>query len=205
MIGPTLERLCACQSTERTWRERTRGAGVKGSFVLQWFFRFENAQEQAPVQVPNHDKFFDAQTTSWPSLTLRLTYVHLDSCNLTIAYTLLPGITGVLSLQADASQMACCRIDCKVALNWSVALSYAYVLCARLFITWTTLIRTVQTITFDPGPGRRRGLEGKGGVEVTEMIKGISFLFLKFSSRDFFGDRKIWHIQIYIDIFGSLI
>ena len=29
---------------------------------------------------------------------------------------------------------------CKVALNWSVALSYAHVLCAQLFITWTTLI-----------------------------------------------------------------
>ena len=24
---------------------------------------FEDAQEQAPTQVPNHDKFFDAQTT----------------------------------------------------------------------------------------------------------------------------------------------
>ena len=28
---------------------------------------FEDAQEQAPTQVPNHDKFFDARTTLWPS------------------------------------------------------------------------------------------------------------------------------------------
>ena len=65
MIGPTLERLCACQSTERTWRGRTRGARDKGSFVLHWFFykEFEDAQEEAPTQVPNHDKFFDTQTT----------------------------------------------------------------------------------------------------------------------------------------------
>ena len=74
-----------------TWRGRTKGAGDKGSFMLQWFFWFEDAQEQAPVQVPNHDKFFVAQTTLWPSLTLRLTYMHLDSCSLTIAHTLLPG------------------------------------------------------------------------------------------------------------------
>ena len=43
--------------------------------------------------------------------------------------------------------MAWCRTDCKVALNWSVALSYAHVLCARLFITWTTLI-THPTLHF---------------------------------------------------------
>jgi len=36
--GPTMERVCACQSTERTWRGRTRGGGDKGSFVLHWFF-----------------------------------------------------------------------------------------------------------------------------------------------------------------------
>ena len=54
--GPTLERVCGCQSTERTWRGRTRGGGDKGSFVLHWFFynEFEDAQEQAPTQVPNH-------------------------------------------------------------------------------------------------------------------------------------------------------
>ena len=46
-----------------------------------------------------------------------------------------------------ASSMAWCRTDCKVALNWSVALSYAHVLCARLFITWTTLI-THPTLHF---------------------------------------------------------
>ena len=43
--------------------------------------------------------------------------------------------------------MAWCRTDCKVALNWSVALSYEHVLCARLFITWTTLI-THPTLHF---------------------------------------------------------
>ena len=46
------------------------------------------------------------------------------------------GITVVFCLAADVSQMACYRINCKVALNWSFALSYANVLCARLFITW---------------------------------------------------------------------
>ena len=50
------------------------------------------------------------------------------------------GITVVFSLSADVSQMACYRINCKVALNWSVAVSYVHVLCARLFITWTTQI-----------------------------------------------------------------
>ena len=29
--------------------------------------KFEDAQEQTPTQVPNYDKFFDAQTTLWPS------------------------------------------------------------------------------------------------------------------------------------------
>ena len=43
--------------------------------------------------------------------------------------------------------MAWCRTDCKVGLNWSVALSYAHVLCARLIITWTTLI-THPTLHF---------------------------------------------------------
>ena len=91
--GPTLERVCACQSTVRTWRGQARGGGDKGSFVLHWFFynEFEDAQEQAPTQVPNHDKFVDAQTTLWPSLTLRRTNLHLDSYRLKIAHTLLPG------------------------------------------------------------------------------------------------------------------
>ena len=86
--GPTLERLCACQSTERTWRGRTRVGGDKVWSVLHWFAR--DAQERAPAQIPNHDKFVDAKTTLWPSLTLRRTKVHLDSCSLTIAHTLLP-------------------------------------------------------------------------------------------------------------------
>ena len=45
MRGTTLEPLCARQSSERTWRGRTRGAGRgeggggdKRSFVLRWFF-----------------------------------------------------------------------------------------------------------------------------------------------------------------------
>ena len=61
--GPTLECLCVCQSTERTWQERTRGGGDKDSIVLHWFFNneFEDAQEEALTQVPNHDKFVDAQ------------------------------------------------------------------------------------------------------------------------------------------------
>ena len=84
----------------------------------------------------NHDKFFDSQTTLWPSLTLQLTYVHLDSCSLTIAHTPLPGDHwSLISLGG-------CQSDgmLQMALNWSVALSNAQVLCARLFITWTTLI-----------------------------------------------------------------
>ena len=90
--GPTLERLCACQSTERTWRGRTRVGGDKVSSVLHWFPRdAQDAQEQAPAQIPNHDKFVDAQFTLWPSLTLRRSKVHLDSCSLTIAHPLLPG------------------------------------------------------------------------------------------------------------------
>ena len=61
--------------------------------MLHWFFckEFEDAQEQAPKQVPNHDKFVDTQTTLWPSLIIRRTNVHLDSCSLTIAHALLPG------------------------------------------------------------------------------------------------------------------
>ena len=46
-----------------------------------------------------------------------------------------------------ASSVAWCRTDCKVALNWSVGLSYAHVLCVRLLITWTTLI-THPTLNF---------------------------------------------------------
>ena len=56
------------------------------------------------------------------------------------------GITVVFSLSADVSQMACYGINCKVTLNWSVAFSYAHVLCARLYISWTTLI-TPHTYT----------------------------------------------------------
>ena len=80
------------------------------------------------MQVPNQDKFFDAQTTLWPSLTLRLTYVHLDSCSLTIANTLLPGdhwsLISLGGCQSDGmlqnqepKKSAPGRIDCKVALN----------------------------------------------------------------------------------------
>ena len=91
MRGSTLQRLCACR--EWTCRRQTGGGGDKGSFVLHWFFckEFEDAQEQAPKQVPNHDKFVDTQTTLWPSLTIRRTNVLLDSCSLTIAHALLPG------------------------------------------------------------------------------------------------------------------
>ena len=69
MRRTTLEPLYARQSTERTWRG---GGGANGgdkrSFVLHCSSNeFEEAQEQAPTQVPNHDKFFDAQTTLWPS------------------------------------------------------------------------------------------------------------------------------------------
>ena len=61
------------------------------------------------------------------------------------------GITIVFSLSADASQMVCYRIKCKVALNWSVALSYAHVVCARLFITWSALITpNTQSHTHTP-------------------------------------------------------
>ena len=93
MRGPTLQRLCACQSSDWTCRRQTRGGGDKGSFVLHWFFckDFEDAQEQGPTQVPSHDNFVDTQTTLWPSLTIRRTNVHLNSCSLTIAHALLPG------------------------------------------------------------------------------------------------------------------
>ena len=74
------------------WKEPGgEGLGAWEIKVRSCLTGFEDAQEQAPTQVPNHDKFFDAQTTLWPSLTLRLTYVHLDSCSLTIAHTLFPG------------------------------------------------------------------------------------------------------------------
>ena len=127
MIGHTLERLCACQSTERTWQGWTRDRGDKGSFVLHWFFynEFEDAQEQAPAQVPNHDKFVDAQTTLCPSLTLRRTYVHLDSCSLTVAHTLLPGdhcsLISLSGCQPDGTLQNC---NCKVALNCSPMRTY---------------------------------------------------------------------------------
>ena len=52
---------------------------------------FEDAQEQAPTQVPNHDKFFDAQTTLWPSDIAAKQRAPGSGCSLTIAYTLLPG------------------------------------------------------------------------------------------------------------------
>ena len=78
MRRTTLEPLCARQITERTWRGRTRGAreaggggGKPGINVRSCYTgssnEFEDAQEQAPTQVQNHDKFFDAQTTLWPS------------------------------------------------------------------------------------------------------------------------------------------
>ena len=44
-----------------------------------------------------------------------------------------------------------------------------------------TLTRTAQTITFDPGPGRRRGLEGKGRVEVNKPTTNIYFPFFSVS------------------------
>ena len=49
------------------------------------------AQEQAPTQVPNYDKFVNKQTTLWPSLTMRRTNVHLDSCSFATAQVPLPG------------------------------------------------------------------------------------------------------------------
>ena len=75
MRRTTPEPLFARQSTERTWRGRTRrargGGGEEGINVRSCYTsssnEFEDAQEQAPTQVPNHDKFFDAQTTLWPS------------------------------------------------------------------------------------------------------------------------------------------
>ena len=71
MRGTTLEPLCARRSTERTWRGRTRGAGERGINVRSRYTgssnKLEDAQKQTPTQVPNHDKFFDAQTTLWPS------------------------------------------------------------------------------------------------------------------------------------------
>ena len=74
--GPTLERVSACQSTERTWRGRTRGGGDKGSFVLHWFF---------------YNEFEDAGAGTYASSKPCRTNVHPDSCSLTMAHTLLPG------------------------------------------------------------------------------------------------------------------
>ena len=78
-------------STEWTYRRRTSGRRDKGSFVLHWFFynEFEDVQEKAPTKVPNHDKFVDAQTTLWASLTIRRT--NGAPGQLTIAHALLPG------------------------------------------------------------------------------------------------------------------
>ena len=48
-----------------------RGRREAGINVRSWYNgssnEFEDAQDQAPTQVPNHDKFLDAQTTLWPS------------------------------------------------------------------------------------------------------------------------------------------
>ena len=75
MRGTTLEPLCARQSSERTWRGGTReaeaGEGEARINVRSCYNgssnEFEDAQEQAPTQVPNHNKFFVEQTTLWPS------------------------------------------------------------------------------------------------------------------------------------------
>ena len=65
--GTTLKPLCLRQSTERTWREGGGGGINSHSCYTSSPNEFEAAQEQAPMQVPNHDKFVDAQTTLWPS------------------------------------------------------------------------------------------------------------------------------------------
>ena len=49
-----------------------QGRGGEGRINLRSCYtgssnKFEDAQEQTPTQVPNYDKFFDAQTTLWPS------------------------------------------------------------------------------------------------------------------------------------------
>ena len=76
----------------KAWKEPGgEGLGAREIKVRSCLTGFGDAQEQASTQVSNHGKFFDAQTTLWPSLTLRLTYVHLDSCSLTITHTLFPG------------------------------------------------------------------------------------------------------------------
>ena len=63
MRGTTLEPLCARQSMERTWRGRTGGWGINVINVRSCYTgssnELEGAQEQAPTQVPNQDKFFD--------------------------------------------------------------------------------------------------------------------------------------------------
>ena len=51
---------------------RVGGGGGKAGINVRSCYtsssnEFEDAQDQAPTQVPNHDKFFDAQTTLWPS------------------------------------------------------------------------------------------------------------------------------------------
>ena len=63
------------------------GEEDKRSFVLHdtgSSNRFEDAQEQTPTQVPNHDKFFDAQTTLWLSdieaKQRALGQLQLDEC-----------------------------------------------------------------------------------------------------------------------------
>ena len=74
MRGTTLEPLCARQSTERPGGDGPGARGGGGGINVRWCYtgssnEFEDAQEQVPTQVPNHDKFFDAQTTLWPSDT----------------------------------------------------------------------------------------------------------------------------------------
>ena len=67
MRGTTPEPLCARQSMERTWRGRTRsakgGGGINVINVRSCYTgssnELEDAQEKAPTQVPNQDKFFD--------------------------------------------------------------------------------------------------------------------------------------------------
>ena len=151
MIGPALERLCASQGTERAWQGSTRGGKDKGSFVSL----VNSSITSSKIRKSRHLRKFQTMISS---SMRKLHYGPLWHCGEpTFTWTVAAwrlhtpfslGITVVLSLYAYATQTACCRIDCKVALNWSVAPSHTHVLYAWLFITWTTLIRTAQMIVW---------------------------------------------------------
>ena len=136
MRGPTLQSLCTCQSREWTCRRQTRSGGDKG----RWCYTGSSVKS-SKMRKSRHLRKFQTMITYIMALfdntaTQRAPgQLQFNDC----ARPSSRDHCSLLSLFACQSDGRC-RIDRKVALNQSVALSYANVLCARLFITWTTLV-----------------------------------------------------------------